>query len=87
MIGISKEGLWDYLESKFRPGMTRDNYGSVWVVDHFFPMAWATNKKDVLRLCHYTNLQPLFKHENSTKSSKNALEYLDHGCTIKMNFQ
>ena len=55
--------------------MTRQNYGSVWHVDHIIPLQFFidndlmddTNKKIA---CHYGNLQPLFKEENLQKSDK-----------------
>ena len=38
-IGCSYAELMDHLESLFEPGMTRENYGSVWHVDHIVPRA------------------------------------------------
>lgn len=49
------------------------NYGEPWSgepyhIDHIVPLATAKTEEDVLRLCHYTNLQMLTPHDNLTKS-------------------
>lgn len=59
-----------YLEARFKPGMTWDNYGKAWEVDHIIPLSTVdrTDKNGLIKLSHYTNTQPLFKHENRLKS-------------------
>ena len=74
-ICCNTEELWNHLEKQYKEGMTRQNYGSVWHVDHIIPLQFFidndlmddTNKKIA---CHYGNLQPLFKEENLQKSDK-----------------
>lgn len=49
------------------------NYGEPWNgepyhIDHIIPLATAKTEEDVLRLCHYTNLQMLTPHDNLIKS-------------------
>lgn len=74
LLGCTISELRAHLESKFRPGMTWENYGPVWHVDHVRPCA----SFDLLdpaqqRECfHYTNLQPLFAEENLRKGAKEA---------------
>lgn len=68
-IGISVERLRDYLESKFKPGMSWSNYGQ-WHVDHVIPLASAKTAEEVYKLCHYTNLQPLWAIDNLSKGAK-----------------
>ncbi len=36
---------------------TTYNYG--WDIDHIIPLSSAKSEEDVIKLCHYTNLQPL----------------------------
>ncbi len=62
--------LW--LEAQFKPGMTWDNYGSHWHIDHIRPCASFDLADPVQqRQCfHYTNLQPLWAEENLRKSDK-----------------
>lgn len=68
-IDCTVEFLVNYLESKFKPGMSWDNHGD-WHIDHKIPLASAKTEQDVYKLSHYTNLQPLWSKENLTKSNK-----------------
>lgn len=70
IIGCSKDDLRKHLESKFRGGMTWENYGSYWHIDHIVPLISAKSPEEVKRLCHWTNLQPLTAFENISKGSK-----------------
>jgi hypothetical protein len=67
-LGCSTPELKLYLESKFQPGMTWDNYGQ-WHIDHIKPLAKfdLTDRKQLLQACHYTNLQPLWAGDNLRK--------------------
>lgn len=72
LLGCSVPELMVHLESLFRPGMTWENYGPVWHVDHIRPCD-SFNLLDIgqQRLCfHWTNLQPLFAAENIAKGNK-----------------
>jgi len=55
----------------FQYGMSRDNYGSVWDVDHITPLSWFNleDRNQLLVACHYSNLQPLLKSENYSKGN------------------
>jgi len=72
ILGCSIENIKVYIESKFKPGMSWDNYGyKGWHIDHIIPLASAKNDIDqIYKLCHYTNLQPLWESENCRKGSK-----------------
>lgn len=48
-----------HLESQFEPGMTWDNYGSYWSIDHICPCAQAKNADELIKLQHYSNLRPM----------------------------
>jgi hypothetical protein len=73
IIGCSKDDLRKHLESKFRDGMTWQNYGKHWHIDHIVPLISAKSSDEVKRLCHWTNLQPLEALENLLKSDKMPL--------------
>lgn len=72
ILGCSWDELKNHIESQFRPGMTWGNR-SAWHIDHRIPLASANTEEDVIRLNHYTNLQPLWAADNLRKSDK-----LDH---------
>jgi hypothetical protein len=66
ILGCSYEEFKNYIESKFEPWMTWENKGKYnghlnygWDIDHIIPLSSATCEADILRLNHYTNLQPL----------------------------
>jgi hypothetical protein len=69
-LGCSIPELKLYLESKFQEGMSWDNYGYWgWHIDHIIPLASfnLSNREEFLKVCHYTNLQPLWGKENLKK--------------------
>jgi hypothetical protein len=66
ILGCTFEEFKLHLESKFEPWMTWDNYGLYngelnygWDIDHIIPSSSAINENDIIKLNHYTNLQPL----------------------------
>ena len=71
IIGCSPEFLKEHIEKQFKDGMTCDNYGkNSWHVDHIIPLSSGKNEKEIYKLCHYTNLQPLWAEDNLKKSNK-----------------
>jgi hypothetical protein len=72
-LGCSVNLLKLYIESKFLPDMTWDNWGKDgWHIDHIIPISNfdLTNREEFLKACHYTNLQPLWALDNFMKSDK-----------------
>ena len=66
ILGCSFKDFKIYLESKFEPWMTWENKGLYngelnygWDIDHILPSSSSKTEEDVVRLNHYTNLQPL----------------------------
>ena len=71
--GCSMDFLVQYLEQRFKDGMTWDNYGLYgWHIDHIKPCASfdLTKKSEQRKCCHYTNLQPMWAEDNLCKSDK-----------------
>jgi hypothetical protein len=64
ILGCDIKFFKEYLEFKFTDDMSWSNYGVIWDVDHIIPLATAVNEDDVIRLNHYTNLQPLDSYVN-----------------------
>ena len=72
-LGCSISEFKLYIESKFQPGMSWDNWGQYgWHIDHIKPIASfnLTDRQQFLEVCHYTNLQPLWWQDNLVKSDK-----------------
>lgn len=70
MLGCSIENFRIYLESKFNVGMSWDNYGKIWEIDHIMPCAiFDLIKPEHQRRCfHFSNMQPLFTVDNRRKN-------------------
>jgi hypothetical protein len=69
IVGCSPYDLKEHLEKQFVSGMTWENR-SEWHIDHIIPLSSAKTEDELYRLCHYTNLQPLWADENIKKSNK-----------------
>lgn len=70
ILGCDFEFFKHYLESKFDENMSWENRGSYWWIDHIIPLSTAKTIEDVVRLNHYTNLQPMYWLDNIRKSNK-----------------
>lgn len=70
IVGCTPQFLREHLQKQFKPGMTWENYGSHWHVDHRIPLASGNSAEEIMGLSHWTNLQPLEALENILKSDK-----------------
>lgn len=75
IIGCSLEELKNYLfeNAKIRyPDFNEEDFLEMgkYHIDHIVPLVTANSEEDVIRLCHYTNLQLLTAEDNLQKSSK-----------------
>lgn len=74
ILGITLIEFYYYIQSKFAPWMSMDNYGNSqgvatdfcqsWQFDHVVPIAMGVTIEDIIDLNHYTNFQPLCSYEN-----------------------
>ena len=71
ILGMSFSNFKLYIESKFEPWMNWKNYGLWngelnygWDIDHIIPTSSVETEEDMLKLNHYTNLQPLCSQVN-----------------------
>ena len=72
LIGCDTRQLASHLEAKFKQGMSWENYGTHWHVDHIVPVSkFDHNIPAHIRQCwHYTNLRPLEASVNLAKSDR-----------------
>lgn len=71
ILGCSFEEFKIYLESKFEDWMTWENRGWYnrelnygWDIDHIIPLSSAETEHDIIKLNHFSNLQPLCSYTN-----------------------
>jgi hypothetical protein len=69
IVGMNYGDFKQYLQSRFVDGMSWENRGD-WHIDHIIPLSSAKSEKELIRLCHYTNLQPLWGEDNMKKGDK-----------------
>jgi len=71
-IGCSTSHLSAHLQSQFKRGMTWENYGTHWHVDHILPVSSFdhTDTKQVSQCWHWTNLRPLEAKKNLAKGCR-----------------
>ena len=71
IIGCKIQNLTNYLLQTFK-----NNYGYEWNgeepvhIDHIKPLKYANTEEEVIKLCHYTNLQLLKAKDNLIKHDK-----------------
>lgn len=72
LFGCTVQQLKQHLETQFKPGMTWENYGSEWHIDHIIPLAAFDLKKlgEQMKAFRWNNLQPLWAGENWTKGDR-----------------
>lgn len=79
ILGCSIPEFKVYIEKQFKEGMTWGNWGRLdkeWQLDHIVPVSLGATEEEIVRLNHYSNLQPLGAKENITKSNKLILDII-----------
>lgn len=81
ILGCTFKEFKLYLESKFESWMNWDNYGLYcgefnfgWDIDHIIPISSADSEETLIKLNHYTNLQPLCSKINRDIKKNNYKE-------------
>lgn len=71
ILGITFDELLLYFEGLFEDWMSWENYGKYngeynygWDIDHIIPLSTAKNEGEIIKLNHYSNLQPLCSKMN-----------------------
>lgn len=69
-FGCSYDYFFEYIKNKFADGMTWQNHGKIWHIDHIIPLSCGKTYEECIALSHYSNLQPLSVKENLSKYNK-----------------
>ena len=77
ILGCTFEEFRSHIQSQFEPWMTWENRGKYngtpnfgWDIDHIIPLSSSETTDDVIKLNHYTNLQPLCSYINRDVKKK-----------------
>lgn len=71
IVGCTQQQLKEHIQFQFKDNMSWENYGYYgWHIDHIIPLSSAKTEEELYKLCHYTNLQPLWAEDNLKKSNK-----------------
>ena len=70
IVGCSPKFLKEYIEKQFTDGMSWELIGNSIHIDHIVPLSSANTEEEIYKLCHYTNLQPLWSKDNLSKGCK-----------------
>jgi hypothetical protein len=69
LLGADWSAVRAHIEAQFAEGMSWNNR-SEWHIDHIIPLASAGSIEELEKLCHYTNLQPLWAADNLQKGAR-----------------
>lgn len=72
LLGCSFEFFRGWLEGQFERGMSWENYGTFWEIDHALPVSSfsLTDPEEQRKAFHYTNCRPLWSELNRAKGDK-----------------
>jgi len=72
LLGCSWKFFKSFLEAQFENGMTWDNYGSYWNIDHRIPVSSFDLKisENQAKAFHYSNCKPMVSVQNFSKWTK-----------------
>ena len=72
LLGCDLQFFLNWLSYQFSEGMTMENHGSVWHIDHVIPCAKFDLKSinEQKKCFHWSNMQPMFSSENLSKKDK-----------------
>lgn len=70
ILGCDWDFFKSHIERQFTKGMEWEKMGKEIHIDHIVPMATANTEEEVIALNHFTNLRPLWAHDNLSKSDE-----------------
>ena len=71
LLGIDKNGFINHINKYLLDGMTLENFGKIWSLDHIVPVdLFDILNVDEKRLCYnYLNIMPMFVNDNRLKGA------------------
>jgi len=74
-LGCTVSEFKNYIEGLWLKGMSWDNYGNKknqWSIDHIKAISLfdLSKREELITVCHYTNLQPMWHIDNIRKGNK-----------------
>lgn len=71
LIGIDKQGFINNVNKYLLEGMTKENFGKIWGLDHIVPVdLFDINDEAEKKLCYnYQNIIPMFNNDNRLKGA------------------
>jgi hypothetical protein len=71
LLAIDKDGFIEHINKHLIQGMTKENFGSEWGLDHIVPVdLFDLTNDDDLKLCYnYNNIMPMFNSDNRLKGA------------------
>jgi len=76
LFGCSLQSLRRHIENQFGKGMTWENRGKVWHVDHIVPISHFDDK---VAANHFSNLRPMLARKNLQKGARVAGYFVFRG--------
>lgn len=75
-IDCSPKMFQEWIEYQLYDGMTLENYGEIWHIDHVKPVASfdSSKEEDVMKCFSWKNLRPYLAEKNNSKSDKVNLD-------------
>jgi hypothetical protein len=72
LLGCRYDEFIDYIKAHFKRGMSMNNYGRAWHIDHVIPCSAfdLTNEVEIRQCFHFTNLRPMWAKANMRKGKK-----------------
>lgn len=69
ILGCDYDTFWQHLLKSWKRNYGKEYNGEPYHIDHIIPLATAKTKDDVIKLCHYSNLQMLKPENNMSKKA------------------
>lgn len=69
ILGAEYNIVWEYLKNTWFINYGKKYNGEDYEIDHIIPLATAKTEEEIIKLCHYTNLQLLTPEDNLKKGN------------------